>query len=183
MSKGVTTGILSEDPLNYCILAAGTAVAWVYAIELSVTIFVTFRRKRGLYFWSLLVSSWGLAIHALGFILKFLVGTTWLLNISLITIGWVAMVTGQAFVFYSRLHLVVRNRKTLRNVLCLIFFNVMALYVLTTIFTYGSNSSSANTSLWARKFNFMERIQLAGFRFQYRKPSFQPSMCGPRSEC
>lgn len=181
MSKGVTTGILLEDPLDYCILAAGTAVAWVYAIELHVTIFVTFRRKRGLYFWSLLVSSWGLAIHALGFILKFLVGTTWLLNIPLITTGWVAMVTGQALVLYSRLHLVVRNRKTLRNVLCLIFFNVMALP--TIIFTYGSNSSSANTSLWARKFNVMERIQLAGFYLQYRKPSFQPSMCGPRSEC
>lgn len=177
----MTTGIISEDPLDYCILAAGTAVAWVYAIELNVTIFVTFRRKRGLYFWSLLVSSWGLSIHALGFVLKFFVGTTWPLNIPLITMRWVAMVTGQKFVLYSRLHLVVRSRKTLRNVLCPILFNAMALHVPMIIFTYGSNSSSANTGLWAREFNVMERIQPAGFCIQ--EPSFQPSMCGPRSEC
>ena len=90
----MTTGILSEDPLDYCILAAGTAVPWLYAIELSVTIFVTFRRMRSLHFWSLLLSSWGLSIHALSFILKFLVGTTWLLDIPLLTTGWVALVRG-----------------------------------------------------------------------------------------
>lgn len=139
MSKRVTTGILSEDPLDYCVL--------VYTIELIVIIFVAFRRKRGLYFWSLLVSSWGLSIHALGFILKFLVGTTWLLSISLVITVWVAMVTGQAFVLYSSLHLVVQNRRTLRYVLCLILFNAMALHVPTDIFTYGSNLSSADISV------------------------------------
>lgn len=158
MSKGVTPGILSEDTLDCCNLAAGTAVAWVFTIELNVTIFVTFRRKRGLYFWSLLVSSRGLSIHALGFILKFLVGTTWLVNIPLVTTGWVAMVTGQVFVLYSRLHPVVRNRRSLRYVLCLILFNVMALHAPTIMFTYGSNLSSNDSSAWSQKFNFMERI-------------------------
>lgn len=132
MSKGETTGILSEDPLDYCILAAGAAVAWVYAI---VTIFVTFRRKRGVYFWSILVSSWRLSIQALGFILKFLVGTNWRLNIHRVTTGWIAMVTGQAVALYSGLHLVVWNRRTLSYVLCLIFFNVIAPHVPTVIFT------------------------------------------------
>lgn len=93
MAKGVTTGALSEDPLDYCILASGTAVAWVYAIELNLLIFLTFKRKGCLYFWSLLISSWGISLHGLGFILKFLVGTSWLLDIPIITTGWVAMVT------------------------------------------------------------------------------------------
>lgn len=109
-------------PLDYCILAAGAAVAWVFVIELSATIFVTFRRKRGVHFWSLVVSSWRLSIQAMGFILKFLVGTYWRLNIHRVTTVWIAMVTGQAVVLYSRLHLVVRNQRTLRNALCLIFF-------------------------------------------------------------
>ena len=38
------------------------------------------------------------------------------------------MVTGQAFVLFSRLHLVVRNRKTLRLVLFMIIFNAFALH-------------------------------------------------------
>lgn len=136
----------------------------MYALELNITVFLTFRRKGELYFWSLLISSWGLTFHAVGFILKFLVGTSWLLSIPLITTGWVAMVTGQSFVLYSRLHLVVRDQRTLRYILYLILTNVLALHLPTVIFTYGSNSP--NPGPWIGKFNIMERIQLAGFCIQ-----------------
>ena len=153
MLKGVTVGALSEDPLDYCILAAGTAVAWVYAIELNLTIFSTFKRKGGLYFWSLLISSWGLSLHALGFILKFLVGATWIINVPLITTGWVAMVTRQAFVLYSRLHLVVRNHQTLRYVLWFILFDVLALHLPQCIFTYGTNLPNPHAAAaWTLRF-------------------------------
>ena len=81
------TGALPYDPLSYCILAAGTAIAWAYTIELDLVIFYTFRRRKGLYFWALLISSWGCTLHALGFILKFLVGTTWLIDLPFIEIG------------------------------------------------------------------------------------------------
>lgn len=90
LSKRVTTGVtgaLPYDPLEYCILAAGTAIAWAYTIELDLVIFYTFRRRKGLYFWSLLISSWGCTLHALGFILKFLVGTPWLVDLPFIEIG------------------------------------------------------------------------------------------------
>lgn len=166
MAKGVTTDVLSEDPLDYCILATGTAVAWVYAIELNLLIFLTFKRKGGLYFWSLLISSWGLSLHGLGFILKFLVGTSWLLDIPMITTGWVAMVTGQAFVLYSRLHLILRDLRILRCILRLILFNVLTLHVPIVLFTYGSNSPSATSGNWTSRFNTMERIQLTRFYIQ-----------------
>ena len=74
------------------------------------------------------------------------------------------MVTGQAFVLFSRLHLVVRNRKTLRLVLFVIIFNVFALHLPTIIMTVGSNSP--NSAFWVPKFNVMERIQLMGFCLQ-----------------
>lgn len=158
------TGALPYDPLQYCILAAGTAVAWVYTIELDLVILYTFRRRKGLYFWSLLISSWGCTLHALGFILKFLVGSTWLLVLPFIELGWVWMVTGQAFVLFSRLHLVVRKPRTLNYVLALIIVDAIALHIPTIIFTYGSNSPSAD--FWVHKFNIMERIQLVGFCLQ-----------------
>ena len=78
--------------------------------------------------------------------------------------GWVCMVTGQAFVLYSRLHLVVRNQQTLRYVLAMIIFDAIALHLPTIIFTYGSNSP--NAAFWTPKFNVMERIQLVGFCLQ-----------------
>lgn len=90
LSKRATTGVtgaLPYDPIEYCILAAGTAIAWAYTIELDLVIFYTFRRRKGLYFWSLLVSSWGCTLHALGFVLKFLVGTSWLVDLPFVEIG------------------------------------------------------------------------------------------------
>ena len=74
------------------------------------------------------------------------------------------MVTGQAFVLYSRLHLVVRNHRTLRIVLFMIIFDACALHIPTIIFTYGSNSP--HSAYWTPKFNVMERIQLMGFCVQ-----------------
>ena len=161
---GVSAGALPYSPVQYCILAAGAAVAWVYAVEINVTIFLTFKRHNGLYFWSLLVSSWGIALHALGFILKFLVGVNWILACTIIDLGWVPMVSGQAFVLYSRLHLIVRNPRTLRLVLCMILFNAAALHIPTIITFFGANSPSSR--MWINKFNTVERVQLAGFCVQ-----------------
>lgn len=156
MAIGVSNGTLMDNPFEYCILAEGTAVVWVYAFELNI-IFLTFKRKGKLYFWSLLISSWGLTFHALGFVLKFVVGTSWLLGIPFITTGWVA-------VLYSRLHLIVRDERALRYILYLLLSNVFALHLPMVIFTYGSNSP--NPGPWMDKFNIMERIQLAGFCMQ-----------------
>lgn len=81
------TGRLPYDPVQYCILAGATAIAWAYTIELDLLIIYTFRRRSGVYFWSLLISSWGCSLHALAFILKFLVGASWLLYLPFVEIG------------------------------------------------------------------------------------------------
>jgi len=73
-TEGVT-GRLPYDPFEYCIISAGAAIAWAYTIELTLLVFYTFRRRTGLYFWSLLISSWGCTFHALGFVLKYLAAT------------------------------------------------------------------------------------------------------------
>lgn len=83
------TGSLQYSPTEYCIIAACTAIAWAYTIELDLVIFYTFRRRKGLYFWSLLICSWGCTLHALGFILKFLVGTSWFVNLPFIEVGMI----------------------------------------------------------------------------------------------
>lgn len=74
------------------------------------------------------------------------------------------MVTGQAFVLFSRLHLVVRERRTLRLVLAMISVNAVCLHTPTIILTIGSNSAPA--SAWAPIFNIVERIQLTLFCIQ-----------------
>ena len=163
-TTGVTNGDLANDRVSTGLLSACTAVAWAYAIELNLTILLTFRRRGGLYFWSLLVSSWGCVIHALAFILKFQVGASPHLYLPFIEIGWVLMVTGQAVVLYSRLHLVVRKSRTLNYILFMIIFDACALHIPTIIMTVGSNLNNADR--WVHSFNIMERVQLAGFCVQ-----------------
>ena len=114
-------------------IAGFTAYAWFNTIELQVRIWSKFRRYTGLYFWSLLIASWGCRIHPLGFLcLNFkLISETHICGI-LIGLSWWAMVTGQALVLYSRLYLVVRNKRKIRWVLVMIIVNFCILHIPTT---------------------------------------------------
>jgi hypothetical protein len=161
---GVGGGIIPSPP-TYMAIAAFTAVAWFNVIELNLQIFLTFKRHRGLYFWSLLISSWGVVIHALGFVLKFFRLANVFLTVSLITVGWYAMVTGQSVVLYSRLHLVVRDPRILRGVLVMICIDAICFHIPTTVLTFGSNrpQKDALTGRFVRGFNIMERTQMTAF--------------------
>ena len=163
-----TTG--AEIPYNrgiWMAIAAFTAVAWYNVAELNIQVFLTFKRHRGLYFWSLLISSYGCVLHALGFLLKFFqITNNDYVSVTIITVGWYAMVTGQAVVLYSRLHLVVREQRVLRAILAMIIVDAICFHIPTTILTYGSNSSSATATKYLHPFNIMEKLQMTAFCMQ-----------------
>ncbi|EPS32130.1 hypothetical protein POX_d05693 [Penicillium oxalicum] len=137
------------------------------SIELVLLILCTFRHYRGLYFWSLLLSGLlGVVPQAVSFILKDLNLAPLTFSLSLSTVGWYFMVTGQAVVLYSRLGLLVNDPRVLRRVLIMIITNAIILHVPTTILTYGSNFSKSNTAVWSKAYGIMERIELVGFSVQ-----------------
>ncbi|KAL5344959.1 hypothetical protein ACLOAV_009912 [Pseudogymnoascus australis] len=141
-------------------------ITWYICLELLALIFITFERYKGLYFWSLLISTViGVLLHSVGYLLKYFNLTTamWL-PITITTVGWWAMITGQSFVLYSRLNLVLRNQLVLRLVLFMILMNIFLLIIPTTVLTYASSFSSSNTYVAA--YNVMERIEILGFSIQ-----------------
>ncbi|KAF7718618.1 Uncharacterized protein PECH_006348 [Penicillium ucsense] len=146
-------------------IATFIGVAWYNVIELVVLVFITFKRYHGPYFWSMLISSIGILPYSVGYLVKFfgLTSATWL-PITLITIGWWTMVTGQSFVLYSRLHLVQENRRILRMVKGMIIANVFLLHVPTTALTFAANLLQTPTAVAGYK--VMEKIQLTGFCVQ-----------------
>ena len=73
-------------------------------------------------------------------------------------------VTGQAFVLYSRLHLVVRDRRILHGVLIMIIVDGVCLHIPTSVMTYGS--SSAKADLFLVPFSYMEKVQMTIFTVQ-----------------
>lgn len=110
-------------------------------------IFLTFKRYHGLYFWCLLISGIGVTPYALGFLLKFMnlaPGNLKWLAISLLTIGWYALVTGQALVLWSRLHLIVngtRGDRIIKYTKWMIIIDAICLHIPTTVLTFGSNGN------------------------------------------
>ncbi|KAI9718571.1 MAG: hypothetical protein M1812_004022 [Candelaria pacifica] len=161
--NGALSGATSAP--TYMAISAFTAVAWYNAIELNLQVFLTFKRHRGLYFWSLLVSCYGCVLHALGFLMKFFTLTTNnYISCTILTIGWYSMVTGQAVVLYSRLHLVVREQKTLRLILAMIIVDAVCFHIPTTVLTFGVNSSRPDR--WSGPFSTMEKIQMTVFSLQ-----------------
>lgn len=166
-SNGITGGYTGHDLGLQIAMGTFTGIAWYNASELIALIFVTFRHYRGLYFWSLLISSAvGVLPYSVGFLMKFfqLTSVTWL-SVTFLTVGWYAMVTGQSMVLYSRLHLLNRNPNILRPVLYMIIIDAFILHIPTTVLTYGPNFASSNER-YVRGYNIMEKIQMTGFCLQ-----------------
>ncbi|KAJ5161466.1 hypothetical protein N7492_006858 [Penicillium capsulatum] len=160
------TGSYTGNSLGVHItIATFVGVAWYNVLELIVLIFLTFKRYHGPYFWSMLVSSVGILPYSVGYLIKFfaLTSATWL-PVTLLTIGWWTMVTGQSFVLYSRLHLVLENARILRLVKGMIVMNIFLLHVPTTVLTYVSNFSHTPASISG--YDVMEKLQLTGFCVQ-----------------
>jgi len=128
-------------------------------------VFTTFKRYGGLYFWSLLIASWGIAPHTVGFILKFfrIISVDWV-AVAMVGIGWWAMVTGQSMVLYSRLHLVVHDQRWLRWVLYLIIFDAIGFGIPLLVMAFGANSS--NPAPFVGIYTIWDKLQIVVFFVQ-----------------
>ncbi|KAJ5113916.1 hypothetical protein N7456_002450 [Penicillium angulare] len=157
------TGPIHVSRAVAMVIAAFLALSCFNVLEITLSTFTTFRRRRGLYFWSMLIAAWGTLVHAIsGFLRYFALAPNFPMSV-LICIGWYAMVTGQSVVLYSRLHLVTTHKQYLRFVLWMIIVDAFVFHVPTTILFLGSNHG---VSSWVSPFNIYERVQLTGFSVQ-----------------
>ena len=164
--NGVGPGDLPPSPLWYSLMAAFIAVAMYNAIEIHVQVFAVFKHRRGLYFWSILVTACGIVLLSVGNIaLKLMTpGVNFAFYSTFVCMGWWMVVLGQATVLYSRLHLVVRSRTIMRAVPIMIGCVFFGFCIPTSIATYGSNSDAS--AYWLPIFNRIERVQLLVIELQ-----------------
>ncbi|KAI8716433.1 hypothetical protein NCS52_00937100 [Fusarium sp. LHS14.1] len=141
------------------------SIAYYNVLELNVHILTSFKKRRGLYFWSFVIATWGIAFNATGYLFKHL-GVVEQPHVysTLILIGWCAMITGQSVVLYSRLHIVMHNQKWLRLVLYMIIVNALWLHLPIIVLVYGSNSN--NSGPFVKPYEVFEKIQLSVFFVQ-----------------
>lgn len=111
---GITAGYDGQSDSLRIVIIFLSGLAMYNAVELIAMISLTFTRYRGLYYWSLLISSIGIIPYSLGFFLKFdnlTPGDLRWIAVFLLTIGWYPMITGQSLVLWSRLHLIVSGER------------------------------------------------------------------------
>ncbi|SPJ85842.1 uncharacterized protein FTOL_11625 [Fusarium torulosum] len=148
-------------------IAVCMGISLYNVVELNVLILTTFKTRRSLYFWSFLAATNGIAPHTVGFLLKNLVfSKNFVLYITLISIGWVLMVTGQSLVLYSRLHLIFWNQFYLKLVLAMIITNAVLLHIPIIILMYGANSNGSDENPWVHPYKIYEKIQVTVFFLQ-----------------
>jgi hypothetical protein len=118
---------LKEDLPVAMTMAAFVGISWYICVELNIRLFMTFARRRGLYFWSCLLCSWGVLTQPLATILTdFAVWKNKYVAMVIIYFSWLIMVVPQSFVLYSRLYLVMSNTSRLRWV----FYSIIVVSVI-----------------------------------------------------
>ncbi|KAL5089992.1 hypothetical protein Trisim1_004826 [Trichoderma cf. simile WF8] len=167
MSDNLVSQGRVHDELTHIVMYVFFSLALYNVGELVCHIAVTFKRFRGLYCWSFLVATCGIALNAVGFLLRSM-GTSLSLSTyvysALGIVGWAAMVTGQSLVLYSRLHIILPREGLIRGILIMIVVNSVWLLVPTTVLLFLCNSPSA--AQYQVPYFIFERIGLTVFFVQ-----------------
>ncbi|KAF2682218.1 hypothetical protein K458DRAFT_283578, partial [Lentithecium fluviatile CBS 122367] len=147
-------------------IMAFLTIAIYNVIELTLVIFTSFRQWSGLYFYSILIATWGIVPYTIGFFLKFYnVNASSTLYLTLIAVGWPCMITAQSLVLYSRLHLIARGTLAAgRWVLVMIITNAIICHIPIIILLYGANS--ANPDPFITPYSIYEKVQVTIFFIQ-----------------
>ncbi|KAL4785602.1 hypothetical protein BJX76DRAFT_366860 [Aspergillus varians] len=147
-------------------IAAFTGVSWCMGVEINTSLFLIFKQRRGLYFWSCALISWAVILQPLFIILTdYGVWTDPVPSVIMIYLTWLIMVVPQSWVLYSRLYLLMSRAKALRAIRFVLIFNSVAFSIPTIVIgtiaqatTISPNLTSVNL-IW-------DRIQLVVFFIQ-----------------
>ncbi|KAM0214082.1 hypothetical protein ACHAPA_008050 [Fusarium lateritium] len=148
-------------------VVVASTLALYNAIELLTLISLTFKRRAGLYFWSILFASFGILPYCLGWLIVYFDLTRDYIGMIIETIGWVLVISGQSLVLYSRLHLIITDIMLLRGVLIMIIINGLIWHTSMTVLLFGSEYSPRdNRRGFNNIFNIMEKISMCCFYLQ-----------------
>ncbi|KAI4861167.1 integral membrane protein [Hypoxylon rubiginosum] len=108
--------VLDDPPMAMC-MAAFIGISWYIGAEINLSLFLIFKRRRGLYFWSCALVSWGVILQSLFIVLAdFEVWKNPKGAITMIYLTWFMMVVPQSWILYSRLHLIMYDSKVLKRI-------------------------------------------------------------------
>ena len=145
------------------------ALTFWLILDVNVGIYRVFKKKRGLYYWSLTIGTWACALSTIGNVLKNLTPQygpkIWPFWTLLINGGWSLYATAECIVLYSRLHLVNRSPNVQRRLLWFIIIGSFLLILPNWVFifpAYDVNSTKVS-SIWSPRQAIVDRTSQLGF--------------------
>ena len=145
-------------------LIAISAMTWYNSIEMLLLVFVVFKKYKGLYFWSLILTSFSIIPYQIGAMFKLIFRKYNVLSTIFLNTGWIVMIVGQSVVLYSRLHLVTQNTYLLKFIRNMIIGTAIFLCIPTTVATYGSNLVKSEGFI--NGYAIIEKVQMTLFTLQ-----------------
>ena len=161
----------SAAPQTHClnveavVVITCSALSIYNAVELILIIFSSFQKWTGLYFWSLLVASFGILPYNVGFLIFYFELTHNWVGFIFSSYGWTTMVTGQSVVLYSRLHLLTTEANVLKPIKWMIVVNAFIFHIPITAMLFASHLGAATTQ-FAEVYKVYEKLQMTGFCIQ-----------------
>ncbi|KAI1338917.1 integral membrane protein [Xylariaceae sp. FL0016] len=144
-------------------MAAFAGISWYIGAEINTSLFLLFKRRRGLYFWSCALSSWGVILQPLFIILAdFSVWKDLRGAITMVLFTWALMVVPHSWVLYSRLHLLMHESERLKWIMAVLIFTSVVFTVPTVVIGILAQLTPAHKGLY----NIWDRIQLTVFFVQ-----------------
>ncbi|KAL2837580.1 hypothetical protein BJY01DRAFT_237824 [Aspergillus pseudoustus] len=161
-----TSHVGSTSPSIQYLFAAFYTLTFYNTTEVVILIFITFKCYSGCYFWSFFVTACGLIISTIGNVIYFYKDTPGqIASVSLAVLGWCCFINGQSIVLWSRLHIIVQNRRALLAILIMIIFNAITLSPPTIVLAVLGNEPGSQ-SIATKAYRMWEDIQLAMFSAQ-----------------
>ncbi|KAI9375954.1 integral membrane protein [Aspergillus egyptiacus] len=155
---------LKHDLPKSMMIAAFTGISWCLGVEINTSLFLLFKRRRGLYFSSCALCACGIILQPLFTLLaNFDVWTDRIPSITAIYLTWLIMVVPQSWVLYSRLHLLMSTARILRVIRVVLVFNSVVLSVPTVLL--GVFAQAINPALTPANL-IWDRVQLVIFFIQ-----------------
>lgn len=152
------------DSTSLIVLTTAT-VALYNSCELLLMVATRFKEWRSLLFISLVVSSLGVIPYYVGFSLEYARWAVYWAAMTISSIGWVMLISGQSVVLYSRLGLILNNPRILKCVKWMIIIDGILFHSSTTIVQYGKAYGNEQEA-FGHAMYYIEKIQMTGFCIQ-----------------
>lgn len=161
INKNTFHGQYTRDSV---IVTLSLALSLYNSIELVLLITTTFKKRKGLYYWSLTLGNYAVALYALGIMLSYFeLSPKWVHKV-ILDIGWLAMIICQSLVLYSRLNLIFDNLRLIAAVKWMIIST--SIFILVPVIVLDMGMAYSPDPGFKEAYFYIEQIQMTCITLQ-----------------